>query len=68
MVNSGLEAFNFTDHIQQVLFYTKMFMLCILDFLLYEATQHDNNNGRLRALLLTSQFSIEWMKTFFEQR
>ena len=38
-VNSGLEAFNFTDNLQRVFFYTKMFMSCILNFLLYDLTQ-----------------------------
>ena len=38
-VNSGLEALNFTDYLQHVLFYTKVFASCKLDFLLYDITQ-----------------------------
>ena len=48
------KAFNFTNDLQRVLFYTKMFVSCILDFLLYDVTvvtQCGNNNGRLWAQL-----------------
>ena len=38
-VYSGLKAFNSTDDLQRVLFYNKIFVLCILDFLLYDVTQ-----------------------------
>ena len=31
MVNMGLEAFNFTDDLQWVLFYAMIFVSCILD-------------------------------------
>ena len=48
MVNSGLEASNFTDDLQRVLFYTKMFVSYIPDFLLYDFTS-DDNNGQLWA-------------------
>ena len=48
-INSGLEAFIFTDYLQWVLFYTKMFLSCIPECLLYDVTQCDNNNGQLRA-------------------
>ena len=51
----GLEAFNFTDDLQRVLFYTMMFVPCILDFLFCmmshsvttTVTQRDNNNDGL---------------------
>ena len=49
MVNLGLEAFSFTDDLDWVLFYTMMFVSYIFDFLLYDITQRDNNNGRLWA-------------------
>ena len=46
-LNSGLEPFNFADIVLRVLFYTKVFVSCILDFFLYDVTQPDNNNGAL---------------------
>ena len=32
----GLEALNFTDNLQWVWFYTKVFVSCVFDFLLYD--------------------------------
>ena len=48
-LNSSLETFQFYWRLQRVLFYTKVFVSCILDFLLYDVMQRDinNNNGEL---------------------
>ena len=47
VVNWGLEAVIFTDDLQRVFLYTKMLVSSIFDFLLYDITQGDKNNGRL---------------------
>ena len=48
-VNFEFRSFQFYRHLQRVLFYTKVFVPCILDSLLYDVTQReiDNNDGRL---------------------
>ena len=51
-VKFEFRSFQFYRRLQWVLFYTKVFVSCILDFLLYDVTQREfvNNNGRLRVL------------------
>ena len=62
-VKFEFRSFQFYRRLQRVLFYTKEFVPCILDFLLNDVTEReiDNNNGRLivynRPRQLAGQFS-----------
>ena len=59
-VKFEFRSFQFYRRLQQVLFYTKVFMSCILDFLLYDVTQREINNNNefnYRLCQLASQFS-----------
>ena len=49
-VKFEFRSFQFYQRLQRVLLYTKVFVSCILDFLLYDVMQSeiDNNNGQLR--------------------
>ena len=49
-VKFEFRSFQFYRRLQLVLFYTKVFMPCIIDFLLYDVMQReiDNNIGWLR--------------------
>ena len=58
-VKFEIRSFQFYRRLQRVLFYTKVFVLCILDFVLYDVTQCEinNNNGGLRVQLPTLPIS-----------
>ena len=65
-VKFKFRSFQFYRRLQRVLFYTKVFMSCILYFLLYDVTQCEinNNNGGLWVQLPTLPIS---KSIFFQQ-
>ena len=66
VVKFEFKSFQFYRRLQWVLFYTKVFVSCIFDFLLYNIMQREinNNNGELRVQLMTLPIS---KSIFFQQ-
>ena len=76
-VKLEFRSFQFYRRLQRVLFYTKLFVSCILDLLLYDLTQRaEINNKQWRTASSITDFAnkqvnflpTEWMTTCFEQR
>ena len=51
------------DDLQCVLFYTKVFVSCILDFFLYDLMQRDNNNGQLSLIIDFANLQVNFLPT-----
>ena len=66
VIKFEFRSYQFYRRLQRVLFYTKVFVSCILGFLLYDFTQREinNTNGRLRVQLPTLPIS---KSIFFQQ-
>ena len=55
----GSRSFQFTNELQWILFYTMMFMSCILTSFLYDVTQHDNNKWSTVSLIAISTNRVD---------
>ena len=63
-VKFEFRSFQFYRRLQPVLFYTKLFVSCILDFLLYDVTQRAKiNNKQWR----TASSITDFLSIFFQQ-
>ena len=68
-VKFELKSFQYYRHLQQVFFYIKVFVSCILDFLLHDLTQHEvDNNKWLTASFIYDFANSELASQFYPSR